>query len=173
MTLIQTVAFEKAEGIVKQGYQSFKEKLGVIPKPMEMMSASPFLFESQLKRIQYYSQHPTLGFALLTHIRYLAAETLKFPFCMKFNREMLKKIGLTDTDISMMTQDPEKCMLETNETAMLEFVMKAMKEPGSVTAEDIDILRQHGWNDRDMMDALAHGVNMVDHAVMMQAFQID
>ena len=48
-----------------------------------------------------------------------------------------------------------------------------MKQPTSITAEDIAQLKALGWEERDMVDALAQGVGMIDHAIMMQAFQID
>lgn len=76
MALIKTVSSEQAEGKMKEAFDMFIENLGVIPKPLEMMSASPAIFEQQLQRIQYYTNHPTLSFALLSHIRYLVAHNL-------------------------------------------------------------------------------------------------
>jgi hypothetical protein len=173
MARISTVSPEKAEGVIKQGYEMFMEKVGIIPKPMEMMSASPALFDMQLKRIGYYSKHPALGFALLVHIRYLAAHTLNYSFCQDFNGLVLKKLGLTDDDIRNIEADPENALLEDNEKAMLAFVIKSMKKPDSITQSDIDSLKELGWADRDMVDALAQGVSMIDHSIMMQVFGID
>ena len=45
--------------------------------------------------------------------------------------------------------------------------------PGSVKAEEIKQLKEMGWKDRDLVDALAHGANMVDHSIMMEVFQMD
>ena len=67
MALISTVPVEKAEGPIKEGYDMFLKNIGIIPRPMEMLSASPALFELQLCRIHYLSRHPTLSFALLAH----------------------------------------------------------------------------------------------------------
>ena len=53
------------------------------------------------------------------------------------------------------------------------FVTKAVKEPNSVKGEEIEKLKAMGWQDKDLVDALAHGVNMVDHASMMEVFQMD
>lgn len=46
---------------------------------------------------------------------------LNYPFCRDFNRQMFEKIGRIVEDIRMMTHQSEKCMLDTNETAMLEL----------------------------------------------------
>lgn len=173
MALIQTVQPENAEGVVKEGYDMFMKHIGIIPKPMEMMSASPALFELQLKRIQYFSTHPSLSFALLAHIRYLVAHNLNHKFCMDFNKILLKKQGLEESDIQKIEADPSVSILEENENAMLAFVIKSVKNPGSVTKDDIKQLRDLGWDDRDMVDALSQGVSMIDHSIMMQVFQID
>jgi uncharacterized protein YciW len=69
--------------------------------------------------------------------------------------------------------DPSQSLLEENERAMLTFVVKAVKKPGSITAEDVKKLKDLGWEDRDMVDALSQGVSMIDHSIMMQVFQID
>lgn len=173
MALISTVPPEKAEGIIKEGYDMFIQNIGIIPKPMEMMSVSPALFELQLRRIHYFSTHPKLSFALLAHIRYLVAHNLNYSFCMDFNKQILKKQGVGDDDIRKMENDPRKSLLEENEREMLAFVVKAVKAPGSVTADDIQKLRDLGWEDVDMVDALTQGVSMIDHATMMEVFQMD
>ena len=173
MALITTVTPENAEGIVKEGYEMFLKNVGAIPKPMQLLSASPALFELQLKRIKYFGKHPKLSFALLAHIRYLAARTLDYAYCMDFNRHLLKKLGNDDATIQAMENDPSQSMLEANEGAMLVFVIRSMKNPASITAADIAGLKALGWDDGDMVDALAQGVGMIDHAIMMQVFQID
>lgn len=173
MELIKTVPPEEAEGIIKEGYDMFMEKAGIIPKPMEMMSASPGLFELSLKRIQYFSTHPRLGFALLVHIRYLVAHRLDYQFCTDFNEMILKKVGVDDATLKKMKEDPSASLLEENEKTMLVFVMKAIKDPGSVTADDIQNLKDMGWEDPDMVDALSQGVSMIDHSIMMQVFKMD
>jgi hypothetical protein len=173
MALISTVSPEKAEGSIKEGYDMFMKNIGIIPKPMEMMSASPALFETQLRRIQYFATHPRLSFPLLTHIRYLVSRNLSYPFCTDFNKHLLKKQGIEDADIRKMEEDPSQSLLEENESAMLAFVIKAVKSPGSVTPGDIQKLKDLGWQDGDMLDALSQGVSMIDHAIMMQVFQMD
>lgn len=173
MALIKTLSMEEAQGAVKEGYEFFMEKAGIIPKPMEMLSASPGLFEISMKRIHYLNTHPHLSFSLLVHIRYLVSQHLEYEFCRDFNENILKKLGLDDKDLDKLKKDPLDAMLEENEKAMLNFVVNAVQDPGSVTAEDVQNLRDHGWSDTDMVDALSQGVSMIDHAIMMKAFQMD
>ncbi len=75
---------------------------------------------------------PRPGFAMLSTIRFLVAKHLNFAFCTDFNKNILKKQGLSDEDIEEMTKDPLKAPLEDYEQAMLGFVMKAIKSPDAV-----------------------------------------
>lgn len=173
MALINTISPEQAEGKMKEAFDMFIENLGVIPAPLKMMSASPAIFDQQLQKIHYYTNHPTLSFALLSHIRYLVAHNLSYRFCMDFNKLILEKQGLEEEDIKQIEADPTRSLLEEKESAMLAFVVKAVKEPSSVKAGEIKQLKEMGWEDKDLLDALAHGANMIDHSIMMQVFQMD
>lgn len=173
MALIETVPPEKAQSVVKEAYDMFMKNFGLIPKPMEMLSVSPTLFELMLKRIQYLSSHPTLSFPLLAHIRYIVAHNLDYKFCMDFNRHILKKQGLSEEDIRNMVSDPSKSLLEEKEKTLLEFVIRAVRSPASITEQDMANLKDWGWEDRDIVDALGQGVSMIDHSIMMQVFQMD
>ena len=173
MALISTIPQDQAEGIVKEGYELAAKHLGTIPKPLEMLSVSPALFEIQLRRSQYLSGHSNLSFPLLASIRYLVARNSGFGYCVDFNKHLLGKQGVEDAEFRKMEEDPSQSPLEERESAMLVFVVKAVREPSSVTKEDIDNLRKFGWEDRDLMDALSQGVGMIGLSIMMRAFQID
>jgi hypothetical protein len=45
MALIRTIEPEKAEGKIKEIYGIIQEKAGVIPAPMQLASASPWMFD--------------------------------------------------------------------------------------------------------------------------------
>ncbi|MDY7035422.1 MAG: hypothetical protein SV375_04560 [Thermodesulfobacteriota bacterium] len=54
-----------------------------------------------------------------------------------------------------MEADPTKSLLEEKESAMLAFVVRAVKAPGSVDADEVDWLKEIEWTDRDLVDALS------------------
>lgn len=106
MALIDTVPQDQAEGIIKEGYELAIKHLGIVPKPLEMMSVSPALFEIMLRRSRYLSGHPTLSFPLLVSIRYLVSRHLGFGYCVDFNKHLLGKQGVRDADFRKMEKDP-------------------------------------------------------------------
>jgi alkylhydroperoxidase family enzyme len=173
MALIQTVDPDKAEGKVKEIYDFMQKNVGVIPAPLQLASASPKMMDAVWQSIQYYSQHPSLGFGLLSSIRYLVAQQYDYAFCTGFNRNLLKMQGLSDEDIDKMEEDPLQTPLDDKDRAMVAFVMKAVKTPDAVEKQDVDQLHEQGWTDSDILDALAHGTNMVASSILMKAFKMD
>jgi len=173
MSLIETVPPEEAEGDIKKGYDLFTERGVEVPKPLRMLSASPEIFKIMIQRNEYYSNHPNLSFSLLAHIRYFVSTKLDYKFCSIHNKKLLMQQGLAETEIEKMGMDPEKSMLEENERLMVTFVLKAMEDPESISAKDIDQLHRFSWTDSDIFDALAQGVGMFDHSIFARTFKPD
>ena len=173
MALIQTVDPDKAEGQAKEIYDFMQKNAGVIPAPLQLSSASPWMLEMVWQSIQHFSQHPNLGYGLLSSIRYLVAQQYDYAFCIGFNKNMLKMQGLSDEDIEKMEKDPLQAPLDDKDRAMVAFVMKAIKTPDAIEKRDMDRLHDLGWTDSDIMDALVHGTNMIGSSILMKTFKMD
>lgn len=169
--LIQTSSLENASGDIQKGYDFFKNRGVDMPQPMELMTASPGYFSIMFNRALYFSNHPALSFSLLAHIRYFSSCSLDYGFCRLFNKEQLKKMGMTEEDFQAMGDDPHKSLLEEKDQIMLSFVVRAMDDPEAIAGDDIEKLRAAGWTDADMLDALAQGVGMKDHSIFMRVFK--
>jgi len=173
MALIQTIEPEKAEGKVKEIYDFAQKNAGMIPAPMQLASASPWMLDMVWHSIQYFTKHPNLGFGVLSSIRYLVARQYNYAFCKGFNKKILKLQGLSDEDIEKMEKDPLQTPLDDKDRAMLSFVMKAIKSPDAVEKQDVDKLHDYGWTDSDILDAMAHGTNMIGSSILMKTFKMD
>jgi alkylhydroperoxidase family enzyme len=172
MALVKTISPEEAEGKIKEAYSAFLKTAGVVPKPFEMMSASPDLMFLQGDIINYFMKHPTLGLPLLTHIRLMAAVAYDYAYCIAFNSNILKMVGADDQQIEAVKSDPEQATLDDKDKAMLLFVVKALKTPEAIEQPDVDALRALGWTDKDIFDALAHGAGMLGPSVMFKALKM-
>jgi alkylhydroperoxidase family enzyme len=173
MALIQTVEPDKAEGKVKEIYDFMQKNAGLIPAPLQLASASPWMLDMVWNSIQYFSKHSNLGFGLLSSIRYLVAQQYDYAFCTGFNKNILKMQGLSDEDIEKMEKDPLQAPLDDKDRAMVSFVMKAIKSPDAIEKQDIDKLHDNGWTDSDIMDAMVHGTNMIGSSILMKTFKMD
>jgi len=173
MALIQTVKPEDAEGKAKEIYDTMQKNAGIIPAPLQLASASPWMLDMVWQSVQYYTQHPNLGFGLLSTIRYLVAQQYDFVYCTGYNKNFLMMQGMSEEDIQKIEQDPLQAPLEDKDRDMLAFVMKAIKTPDAVVQEDMDHLHELGWTDSDILDALTHGTNMIGSSILLKTFKMD
>jgi alkylhydroperoxidase family enzyme len=169
MFLLKTVTPGQAAGKVAEAYSVFPKEFGV-PAPLQLMSASPELLAQRIEGIRYYMSHKKLTAPLLAAIRYLAASKANFPFCTELNGGLLMKMGMTAEETATLKNDPKASSLEPDEAAMLAFVAKALNDPASVAQDDIQALRDLGYADSDIFDALAHAANMTAGALLYKTF---
>lgn len=173
MALIKTVAMEEAEGKVKEVYDQLMKTARVVPRPMQMMSASPDLLAIQIQSLGHYFRHPTLGFALLAHIRLLVAHHFKYPYCVEFNSSLLQMLtDITDEQLDAVKADPSAAPLEDRDKAMLLFVMKGVISPDTVEKSDVEGLKEMGWTEKDIFEATHHGADMIRHGTLFKAFKM-
>ena len=99
MALIKTIEPGKAEGQAKEIYDTMQSLAGMVPAPLQLASASPWMLNIMWQSIQYFSKHPTLSFALLSTIRYLVAREYDYAFCTSLNRKFLMMQGMSEEDI--------------------------------------------------------------------------
>ncbi|MBU1742872.1 MAG: hypothetical protein KKC37_15125 [Proteobacteria bacterium] len=174
MPLLDVVVPDKAEGQVAENYSMFLKIAGMVPAPFQMLSVSPGLQTVAKGQIQYYFGHPNLSPALLAMIRLLVAEQNDYHYCVSLNTGVLKQFGIADDDqVMAMMAEPDKAPLSDKDRAMLNFVLKAIKTPQEVGKADVDQVKAQGWTDGDILDATAHGANMVSAGIMFKAFKMD
>ncbi|MBI5843356.1 MAG: hypothetical protein HZB23_01655 [Deltaproteobacteria bacterium] len=173
MPLLNIVPPEKAEGKVKDAYSIF-EKMGMpVPLPLQMISVSPEILAIQMKVMMNYFKHPTLTLPLLAHIRLLVATGENYPFCMNFNRELLRGfVGLTDEQIDAAIKDPKSAALQEKDRELLAYVVKVVADPALSDKKDIERLRELGWSDGDIFDAVNHGIGMVTAGMAFKIFKM-
>lgn len=172
MCLLKTIRPDEAEGDVKTVYDYMMERTGRLPKPVELASASPFFFQTLVKTIHYYAAHPNLSFPLLVFIRILSSKSCSNDICLSFNRHVLKKQGLDDTEIDNILKDPKDAGLSEKDEAILLFVLKAVNDPEAANETHISMLHKLGWTDTDIYDAVTTGVNMFALNKMMKIFKM-
>lgn len=173
MPIIKTVSPEEATGEVKQNYAVF-DKIGMVPIPFQMFSASPALQSLRVPFMKYFRDHPNLSRGFMAFLRMMVSEELGYQYCVSFNRNLLKVLGIADDDqLAKVMADPDQLPLEDKEKALLRFVLKALSTPDDTTAEDMESLRALGWSDGDILDACAHGMDTKSHGTLVKVFKMD
>ena len=173
MALLNIITPEKAEGDVKECYAMFENLGAEVPLPLQMLSVSPHYLKAQVENIKYLMGHPALSFSLMAHIRFLVASDENYPYCINLNRGMLKQFaGLSDEQVDAAAKDTSQAALEEKEKALLDFVKNVVQDPASSDQAQINTLRELGWTDRDIFDAVFQGVNMMAAGILFKIFHM-
>ena len=175
MPLIQTVEPNQAQGEVAQIYTEMQQAFdNWVPNGFKIWSANPLWLKQQWEFISYYMQQKRLSFPLLTMIRMLVSQDHACAYCVGLNEGMLiNMVGLSPEQVAALKRDPQTAPLPEKEKAMLLFVLKGVKQSGSIGAADMQALRGLGWSDAEILDALTHGARQVAADIVFNAFQIE
>jgi alkylhydroperoxidase family enzyme len=173
MALIKTVKPKDAQGGMKNIYNSFLDAVGMIPPPLMISSSSPTLQALKATIMHYYSEHPRLSPKLIALIRYITSVIFDAEPCIQFNVQHLKMLGVKEKQIEELGTNGESVPLDERESALYQFVVKALKKPEAVSGEDIENLRELDWTDADIFDALNAASNMIGPGVIMKALKVE
>lgn len=172
MAIISIQTPENATGKVKDFYDELLKIMPLIPKPIQLSSASSTYFSNYTQRLKYFFAHPTLSPMLQAHIRMIVAFKTDYPYCVDRNTENLKALGLSDEQIASARNNPDWARLSCKDRAMLRFVVKAVSMPEGIEPQDIDAIRRMGWNDPDIFDATSLAVDIVAMGLLSKIFKM-
>lgn len=160
------------EARVEKVLGSIKALFGSVPEGMQLFSLSPEILEHRWEAMQYYIHHPRLGMGLLAFIRLLVSERMGAPFCIGLNTAILRSKGISDDAIEAARKNPTEAPLSKEDVGLLVLVLKAVTEPLAVTVDDLEKVRQLGWQERDILDAVLHGANNVAADIVFNTYKV-
>jgi uncharacterized peroxidase-related enzyme len=174
MSIIATVAPEQATGQLAEIYGQMQQIMGRVPNAMRLYSASPEMLAMQWQYLGYNFQHPALGLALMATIRMLVSKDHECNYCVGFNEGLLIQMaGFTPEQTAAAKLNPADAPLPEKDKAMLLLVLKATRTPHAVEAADLNVLRELGWTDRDIFDAVNHGARNIAADILFNTFKIE
>ena len=139
-----------------------KQKLGFVPPHFELYATiNPQRFMMFLEEINYISNHKNIDPDFFIFLRYHIAKKYNFTYCYKFNEEMLKAKGYVDF---------EQLPLDEKHQKLFDVVMKSMDKPEDFSNSEIESLKDLGWSDADIFDALDHGAFLFKFSKILRAY---
>jgi hypothetical protein len=173
MAIINTPTEANASEEIRPIFDAIKSIVGFVPKPTQLLGTSPALLKNWWGYTQHFMQHPAFSLELLNHIRLLVAFQGEFPFCIEFNSERLKaKSDMSDEDLAKLLRDPARANLPENERAILLFVLKAVREPEEISSGNVQALRDLGWSDEHIFEAVYYGGWMTLLGLLFNTFDM-
>jgi uncharacterized peroxidase-related enzyme len=174
MSILQTVTPESATGEVAEIYAQIKQAWGHVPTAIQAFSANPFLLKHQWEYYSSVMQHPTLTFPMTATIRMLVSQAGHCAYCIDMNAGMLINMaGWTPEQVAATRADFNNSPLSAKEKTLLGLVLQATRDSNSVSAADLQVARDAGWSDSDILDAVNHGARMVAADIIINGFKVE
>ena len=153
---------------------NFQEHLGFVPDGLRLYSFSPPLLESFANNIGYFNMGGTqLPPPLTAMIRYQVSWDAGCSFCVDMNEGFLTNMGMKLEDIRASRNNPDAAPLSDNEKAILKLAVKAVEQPEDISKEDIEYVRNKGWKDREIFDAVVQAANNRAFNYVLRTFNIE
>jgi len=173
MPLIKMIKPEDATGELAGLYAQIKEMRGRVPASSQLWSASPTLLKGQLDFIAYYMNHKSLSAPFLAVLRTLISKNTGCTYCIDFNTAMLvNNMGWSMDDVAYVKENGKSPKFSDKENALLAFVTKSVRECKKADEKELDSLRNMGWSDGDILDALQHGARMYAIDIIFNTFDL-
>ena len=173
VALIETVAPEHATGIVAQVYSEVKQEWHMVPNPIKLYSTNPEMLKQRWEGYKQLGQHKTVDAKLQTVIRMLVSAEHDCQYCIGLNESILiNDFKLDPEKVMAMKKDSAAAPLPEKDHALLQFVMKAVKDSKSTDKKDIAALHKLGWTDAEIFFATSYAADMVASDILINAFQV-
>jgi uncharacterized peroxidase-related enzyme len=152
MTFIQTTPPSKAQGNVRAMYQRQQGEFGYVPNYAKVFSHRPDVLEHWAGLLHGIRQHlDRRRFELVT---LAAAHALRNSYCSLAHGKVLREYFSAE-EIEAIVADSELSPLSAAELAMVKFARKVARDASRITAGDVALLKEHGFDDADIFDIAA------------------
>lgn len=81
-------------------------------------------------------------------------------------------LGTTQEQLQATLEEIGNAPLNENEKALLSFTMKSLNEPENITREDLQTVRDRGFTDRNIFDAVVAAVNNRAFTTVLKTFDV-
>ena len=154
-------------------FQSIEERLGFVPDGLRLLSISPPLLETMMGNIGYFNMGGTQLSPILTAmIRYQISSNAGCNFCIDLNEGFLTNLGLNIDEVRAAKNKPESAPLNEKDKALLVFAVKAIQNPNDIDESEMTKIRNQGWKDREIFDAVAQAASNKSFNLILKTFNV-
>ncbi|MBF0164665.1 MAG: hypothetical protein HQM01_09245 [Magnetococcales bacterium] len=174
MALISLITPESATGTTGEIYQEIARMIGTVPEAMQLFGHNPILMAYMNTRFGYYhGQQQELSAELMRWVLFLNAKRKQCTFCIHYNQAQLLASGVSEHTLASAVADPWTAPLPDRERSMLVFALKTAGDDKSITSDDIEALRRHGYSDTAIFNLVEFTAFATFSDTLLNVFQVE
>ncbi len=157
MAHIDLPEFEEMTPAVQEKAKPILEKTGQLGEIFKLLAVDEKIYFATDVMIQkYLLDETTLSYDIKEAIALLISKENGCKMCVDVHKSIAKMLGLSDTMIEEILQGVDAIDTDDKDKALLNFCIKASgKENYKILKEEIDALKEMGWSDVQIIEAVA------------------
>ena len=150
MSYLHEIENDQATGQLKELYDRFIKENGYVPHHKSVFSLRPDVLASWLETSRFIRSHLRLRrYELIT---LAASAAIGCKYCILAHGAVLCRNGNSEDQLISIVSDFHQAGLEPIEVHMMDLACKFSTQPRSITARDIQVLRDDGLSDAEITD---------------------
>ncbi len=151
--------------------EAFLKQFGSVPPHFELMATlNPKRFEIFVEEIIYLAKHPHINPDFFAFLRLYIATKESFAYCQQFNTKLLQSKGYSEEQIQKAATDYINFPLDEKHRLLAQKALLSIYEPEEFQSEVWSGLKEKGWCDADIFDAVDHAAFLFKNARVIKAF---
>jgi uncharacterized peroxidase-related enzyme len=157
MAHIDLPEFEEMTPAIQDKARPILEKTGKLGDIFKLLAVDEKIYFATDGMIQkYLLDETTLSYDIKESIALLISLENGCKMCVEVHKSIAKMLGMTDERVKEVLQGVDAIQSDEKEKALLKFCIKASgKDNYKILKEEIDALKAMGWNDVQIIEAVA------------------
>ncbi len=153
MSWIEEIEIEEAQGRLKETYENLVEKRGKVSNILRVHSLNP---EAMRSHLDFYMsvmfKDSSLSRKESEMIAVVVSAANGCGYCVAHHSEALDHYWRDEDKVRRLSENFKEVELEKRYHKMLEFTHRLTSEPDSIENEEVDSLKDCGFDDRDILN---------------------
>ncbi len=157
MAYIKLPTYEEMSPQIQERAKPILEKTGQLGEIFQLLALDEKVYFATDYMVQEYLLKPTLlSYEIKEAIALLISMENSCKMCVGVHKNIAKMLGLSDEKIEEILGGVDNMKNEEKEKTLLKFCIRAsQKDNYKITQEDIDAIKAYGWNDNELLEAVA------------------
>lgn len=153
MVWIHVTGEERAEGLLKEGYERIRRALGRIIPFYRAYSVSPRLLHAHLDFYGAVGAPGALSKLRKEMIATAVSADNGCAHCTQLHGDFLSRLTPDQTLVRALMTDPAAALLEAADRALIAYALKLTRTPRAMRQADVEALRAAGLSEAEIFEA--------------------
>jgi uncharacterized peroxidase-related enzyme len=160
MSFVSTIPESQAGPELKSLYEEVKDGWNFVPNYWQAQGRRPDLLRIQNELYTNVFTKGALPQALKEQIGLVVAGINTSSYCVAIHMEILQRFGIEKPMARKLATDWEHAPVEPKVLELFRFVAKLTKRPGDISKNDVEALRNAGWDDEAIYETVLSASTM-------------